>query len=131
MSERRPPGSRPHRLPESPPTDPRLAAVATGDLAAVRGDRDPLTSTDPLRLGPPTHPDAPVPRRTTLHPGVLLDGRYQLQRHISDRADVQLWQGEDQVLARPVAIRLLIDNGSPTANDGSRALLEAPVAPAS
>jgi hypothetical protein len=92
---------------EPPPTDPNMAAVPpTEQLSAV-----------------PAAPATPV--RTTLHPGVLLDGRYQLQRHISDRGDVQLWQGEDQVLARPVAIRLIIDTGLPTALESIDQLLGA------
>jgi eukaryotic-like serine/threonine-protein kinase len=96
-------GNRPAREPD--PTDPNLTAVPpTEELSAV-----PLA--------------APV--RTTLHPGVLLDGRYQLRRHISARGDVQLWQGEDQVLARPVAIRLIIDTGLPTALEGIDQLLAA------
>jgi hypothetical protein len=67
----------------------------------------------------------PAPVRTTLHPGVLLDSRYQLRSRISVRGDVQLWQGEDQVLARPVAIRLIIDTGLPTSLESIDQLLAA------
>ncbi|HEX4015841.1 MAG TPA: protein kinase family protein [Frankiaceae bacterium] len=96
---------------EPAPTDPSMTAVpATEELAA----QDAAVA----------HP-APRPVRTTLHPGVLLDGRYQLQRRISDRGDLQLWQGEDQVLARPVAIRLIIDTGLPTALESIDQLLAA------
>jgi hypothetical protein len=87
------------------PTDPNLL---------------PVSATEELTAAPRA---APV--RTTLHPGVLLDGRYQLRRHISSRAEVQLWQGEDQVLARPVAIRLIIDTGLPTALEAIDQLLAA------
>ncbi len=92
---------------EPAPTDPNMMAIPpTEQLSAV-----PVAT--------------PAAVRTTLHPGVLLDGRYQLQRHISDRGDVQLWQGEDQVLARPVAIRLIIDTGLPTAMESIDQLLAA------
>jgi hypothetical protein len=91
-------------------------------------ERSDPAETDPsLAAAPFTEPSEPTPiavrdrpRRTTVHAGLLLDGRYQLQQHISDRGadgDVQLWQGEDAVLARPVAIRLLIDPAPPTAGD--------------
>ena len=95
---------------DSPQTDPNLTVIP-----------DDSPSTSPLT---PVVARAPVVR-TTLHPGVLLDGRYQLQRHISDRGELQLWQGEDQVLARPVAMRLLIDDGSAKAADAIRVLLGA------
>ena len=95
---------------DSPQTDPNLTVIP-----------DPGTSTSPLI---PVVARGPVVR-TTLHPGVLLDGRYQLQRHISDRGQLQLWQGEDQVLARSVAMRLLIDDGSAEAGESIRELLGA------
>ena len=118
MPESRPAGVRteplaspPDREPE--PTDPNLTAVPpTQELAAVAAPDVSAAS-------------RPAPVRTTLHPGVLLDGRYQLRRHISARGDVQLWQGEDQVLARPVAIRLIIDTGLPTALESIDQLLAA------
>ena len=53
----------------------------------------------------------PPPRRTSVHPGLLLDGRYQLQHQVSERVGVQLWYGEDRVLARAVAIRLVLESG--------------------
>src|ERR1700712_5863758 len=69
---------------DSPQTDPNLAAVPSDGP-----EFDPLTSTAPLtpiKAEPDAEPRLP-PVRTTLHPGVLLDRRYQLQRHISDRGD--------------------------------------------
>jgi serine/threonine protein kinase len=100
-----------------PPSDP---APTDPTLTVIREDFDaagPLSSTAPKAR--------PAPVRTTLHPGVLLDGRYQLQRHISDRGPLQLWLGEDQVLARPVAIRLMIDTGLPTSLEAIHQLLDA------
>jgi len=50
---------------------------------------------------------AAVPsRRDVFHAGALLDGRYRLVRWISEGATA-LWRAEDEVLARPVAVRLL------------------------
>lgn len=94
---------------------------------SLRRDEDvEPPATDPsLTAVTPDEERRPPPVRTTLHPGVLLDGRYQLQRHISSRGLVQLWQGEDQVLARAVAIRLLIEDGQPEALEGSRQLIQA------
>lgn len=109
---------------DSPQTDPNLTVIS----------RVTPVSAEPVSVepdaGPSTAPLTPVAARrpairTTLHPGVLLDGRYQLQRHISDRGALQLWQGEDQVLARPVAMRLLIDDGSTEAGEAIRELLAA------
>jgi hypothetical protein len=114
-----PAGVRTDREPD--PTDPNLTVVPpTEELSGVA----PATISP---VAPATiFPSAPVtPVRTSLHPGVLLDGRYQLRRHISGRGDVQLWQGEDQVLARPVAIRLIIDTGLPTALESIDQLLAA------
>jgi hypothetical protein len=107
-------------------TDPNLQVApdnpATEPLAAVSPEAAERRSV-PLPAAPNPSPTPAV--RTSLHPGVLLDRRYQLQNHISDRAEIQLWQGEDQVLARAVAIRLVIDDGRPTAADGTRRLLDA------
>jgi hypothetical protein len=123
MPDRRPipPGAEPAS------TDPNLQ-IFGGD-----GQFDPLASTAP-HTAPHTAALTPPPRsresfeppvRTSVHPGVLLDRRYQLQQHISDRAHIQLWQGEDQVLARAVAIRLVIDDGSHAAGEDTNRLLDA------
>jgi hypothetical protein len=132
VPDRRPPGSASDVEPAS--TDPDLIAV---DDLSGHEELDPLASTSP-HTSRPTAPLSPVapraadsrpppatPVRTSLHPGVVLDRRYQLQDHISDRAEIQLWQGEDQVLARAVAIRLVIDDATPTAQEESRRLLDA------
>jgi hypothetical protein len=37
----------------------------------------------------------------------VLDGRYRLQNRVAHRGPVALWRGDDQVLARPVAVRVL------------------------
>ncbi len=118
-------------MPDSTPagmrTDP---APEASSRANGRPDRDP-GPTDPnlTPVDDGTEQLTAVPRaapvRTTLHPGVLLDGRYQLRRYLSSREEVQLWQGEDQVLARPVAIRLIIDTGLPTALEAIDQLLAA------
>ena len=119
-------------------TDPNLEAVDAGlDILApafteTEYDEDPgaprtaplLPQAGPIRQRSPGQVTSP-PVRTSLHPGVRLDGRYQLQHHVSDRSEIQLWQGEDQVLARAVAIRLVIDDGTPAASDDIRRLLDA------
>jgi hypothetical protein len=116
------PDSRPSGVHTGPAHDPTLAEQR-------RRDRDPGPTDPNLTPVPATEELTAAPRaaavRTTLHPGVLLDGRYQLRRYISSRAEVQLWQGEDQVLARPVAIRLIIDDGLPTSLEGVDRLLAA------
>jgi hypothetical protein len=134
VSDRRPAGLRTDPATDPPTTDPNLATIP-GFPGREGNPVDPLTSTAPLTAtvplaaaaeqAPDTAPPRHAPVRTTLHPGVLLDGRYQLQRHISARGEIQLWQGEDQVLARPVAIRLLVDTGLPTALEGTEQLLAA------
>jgi serine/threonine protein kinase len=107
-------------------TDPAPDSLPAGDEprrrepAATDPSLAPIGAAEELTTAPPS-----APRRTTLHPGVVLDGRYQLRSHISARGEVQLWQGEDQVLARPVAIRLIIDTGLPTALEGIDQLLAA------
>src|SRR5665213_3508574 len=128
VPDRRPSGTHPADAMEPPATDPGLNAVTERESPAARDPDplDPMTATAQFTpLGAREVEGRPPPVRTSLHPGVLLDGRYQLQQHISDRAEVQLWQGEDRVLARQVAIRLLIDNGLPTALEGTRQLLDA------
>ncbi len=106
----------PHPAPQSRAANGRASSGSGANGGASNG----------APVEPRTAPsDRPAPVRTTVHPGVLLDGRYQLQRHISDRGDLQLWQGEDQVLARPVAIRLMIDTGLPTALESIQQLLDA------
>ena len=127
----------PDRRPISPGAEP---ASTDPNLQTFEVDApfDPLASTaehPAVDSIPPTAPHAPVqprspesfgpPMRASLHPGVLLDRRYQLQHHISDRAEIQLWQGEDQVLARAVAIRLVIDDGSQAAGEDTNRLLDA------
>ncbi len=116
------PDSRPAGVRTEPSPEPSNAAEQRPDREPGPTDPSltPVSATDELTAVPRS---APV--RTTLHPGVLLDGRYQLRRHISARGDVQLWQGEDQVLARPVAIRLIIDTGLPTALEAIDQLLAA------
>ncbi len=123
--------------PDPAPTDPNMSVTSESDPVDALAATSPhpaahhsRTSNAGASNGAPIGPRAapqtrPTPVRTTVHPGVLLDGRYQLQRHISDRGDLQLWQGEDQVLARPVAIRLMIDTGLPTALESIQQLLDA------
>jgi hypothetical protein len=132
--DRRPAGVRTDPEGDPPTTDPDLAPVLgsrtdEGDPVDPMTSTAPMASTAPLAAAAAQAPDAAPrrrpPVRTTLHPGVVLDGRYQLQRHISARGEVQLWQGEDRVLARPVAMRLLVDTGLPTALEGIQQLLAA------
>jgi hypothetical protein len=103
----------------SPPSSPRTAPMGAVPPRAAESYSPPPAS-------PPRTPSPPAPPvRTSLHPGVLLDGRYQLQHHISNRDEIQLWLGEDQVLARAVAMRLVVDDGSPLATEDSHRLLDA------
>jgi serine/threonine protein kinase len=137
-------------MPDRRPIPPGAEPASTDPNLQIFGDEgpfDPLASTAPHSpadpatrphtnsdVSPPTGALTPPPRpresfgppvRTSVHPGVLLDRRYQLQQHISDRAHIQLWQGEDQVLARAVAIRLVIDDGSHSASEDTNRLLDA------
>ncbi len=126
MTDRRPSGTPPAKSFEPPPTDPGLNAVTERESPSGGDPMDPMTATARLTAVSSSPRDARrAPVRTSLHPGVLLDGRYQLQQHVSDRGEVQLWRGEDRVLARQVAIRLLIDDGLPTALESTRQLLDA------
>lgn len=43
----------------------------------------------------------------TAEPDTLLAGRYRLQRPVASRATTTTWRGVDEVLARPVAIKVL------------------------
>jgi hypothetical protein len=50
--------------------------------------------------------------RAALEPGDVLAGRYRLQRQVADgTAGTTVWQATDEVLARPVAIKLLVASG--------------------
>lgn len=44
---------------------------------------------------------------TAVLPEDVLDGRYRLQNRVARRGPVALWRGDDLVLARPVAVRVL------------------------
>ncbi|HMA47690.1 MAG TPA: protein kinase family protein [Frankiaceae bacterium] len=48
-----------------------------------------------------------VPALVTLPPGTVLDARYCLQSVVTRRGPVTLWRGDDRVLARPVAVRVV------------------------
>jgi hypothetical protein len=118
------PDSRPTGVRTQPPTGPvREPAATDPNLTAVPGN--PATAELAAPAEQAGSAARPAPVRTTLHPGVVFDGRYQLRGYISARGDVQLWQGEDQVLARPVAIRLVIDTGLPAAAASIEQLLAA------
>ncbi|HEU0131305.1 MAG TPA: protein kinase family protein [Mycobacteriales bacterium] len=62
----------------------------------------------------------------TAAPDTLLAGRYRLQRPVSVRATTTTWRGLDQVLARPVAVKIL-DHAERLAG-GTAAFLDAAVA---
>ncbi len=56
-------------------------------------------------------------------PDPLLGGRYRLLREVAHRPATTLWQGVDEVLARPVAVKVLDDPAKP-----AQAFLDAAVA---
>ncbi|HSP37526.1 MAG TPA: protein kinase family protein [Frankiaceae bacterium] len=57
---------------------------------------------------PDVHPRPPADdTSTTVLAEAVLDGRYRLQNRVARRGPVALWRGDDQVLARPVAVRVL------------------------
>ncbi|MDQ1713780.1 MAG: hypothetical protein QOE45_3230 [Frankiaceae bacterium] len=67
-----------------------------------------------------------VTEQLTAAPDTLLAGRYRLQRPIASRACTTTWRGMDQVLARPVAVKIL-DHPERLAGD-TAAFLDAAVA---
>lgn len=70
--------------------------------------------------------DFPVTEQLTAEPDTLLAGRYRLQRVVAQRATTTTWRGLDEVLARPVAVKIL---DHPDAIDGgTAAFLDAAVA---
>lgn len=55
----------------------------------------------------PRSPNAADSASTAVLADDVLDGRYRLQKRVARRGPVALWRGDDQVLARPVAVRVL------------------------
>ena len=57
-------------------------------------------------------PSRPQSARPALDPGDVLAGRYRLTRVVSDDdGPALLWQATDEILARPVAVKILPANG--------------------
>jgi hypothetical protein len=69
---------------------------------------------------------APVTEQLTAAPDTLLAGRYRLQKAIAPRECTTTWRGLDEVLARPVAIKVLDDPDG--IDGGTAAFLDAAVA---
>jgi hypothetical protein len=67
-----------------------------------------------------------VTEQLTAVPDTLLAGRYRLQQPVAPRAATTLWRGLDEVLARPVAVKIL-DHPDRLAG-GTAAFLDAAVA---
>jgi serine/threonine protein kinase len=53
-----------------------------------------------------------VSRSNTIQPGTLLDGRYRLRALLGEGGMGRVFEGEDIQLSRPVAIKVLHDDGS-------------------
>ncbi|HVF04979.1 MAG TPA: protein kinase family protein [Frankiaceae bacterium] len=62
----------------------------------------------------------------TATPDTLLAGRYRLQRAVARRGPTTTWRGRDEVLARPVAVKILDDPAA--VPGGSASFLDAAVA---
>jgi hypothetical protein len=67
----------------------------------------------PPAPGPPATPATPrMPARPALDPGDLLASRYRLTEVVSaETGPALLWRATDEVLARPVAVKVLPANG--------------------
>ena len=57
--------------------------------------------------GEPARPDEPAAAGDGSVPGVLLSSRYRLEQRIAAGGMGEVWRGIDEVLGRPVAIKLL------------------------
>jgi hypothetical protein len=85
------------------------AAVSSGSVSSGTVSSAPVSST-PVASTPVSSTSSPTssPDAST---GVLaddvLDGRYRLHKRVARRGPVALWRGDDLVLARPVAVRVL------------------------
>jgi hypothetical protein len=64
-----------------------------------------------------------------LTPDTVLDGRYRLKTPVSCRGPVTLWRGDDEILARAVAVRVVEhpDGGDPERAQAARLLLDAAI----
>ncbi len=82
---------------EHPATAATVGAGEPSDSSRERDDSDDSDDSDG---------DSPTPR-TTQRAGDVLDDRYRLQNRVARRGPVALWRGDDLVLARPVAVRVL------------------------
>ncbi len=67
-----------------------------------------------------------VTEQLTATPDTLLAGRYRLQKPIAPRATTTTWRGLDEVLARPVAVKVL--DHPERLSGGTAAFLDAAVA---
>nr|MDT0665706.1 hypothetical protein [Micromonospora sp. DSM 115978] len=93
-----------------------------------------FSSTDSSAVPEPTVPAAePLVLPTMLSPDTVLDRRYRLRNPVTTRGPVTLWRGDDEVLARAVAIRVVEHGGGGDGTDigdrvqAGRMLLEAAV----
>jgi hypothetical protein len=71
----------------------------------------------------------PTDSAPTLTSDTVLDGRYRLKTPVSSRGPVTLWRGDDEVLARAVAVRVVEhpDGGDPERARAARLLLDAAI----
>jgi serine/threonine protein kinase len=83
------------------PTDSTDGPGARSDAGSAATSDADTTNTDDE-----DDDDSPAPL-TTQRAGDVLDGRYRLQNRVARRGPVALWRGDDLVLARPVAVRVL------------------------
>ncbi len=91
--------------------DVTSSATRRADTMAAPGSHSP--SADETGPMPPPGPD-------TLPVKTMLDGRYQLLSVMYARGPVTLWRGDDRILARPVAVRV-VQRFSPDAHDSAAA----------
>ena len=106
------PSQRPTQCRTPHPTDPKLTVI-----------REDLDAGEPIFQAVSSLVRLPSAPRCT--PECCSTAATSCSATSATAADLQLWQGEDQVLARPVAIRLMIDTGLPTALEAIHQLLDA------
>ncbi|WP_347176527.1 protein kinase family protein, partial [Candidatus Protofrankia datiscae] len=90
-----------HNRPPQVDVDNDVTSSATWKVGTVAAPASP-DATGPM--DPPGPPTLPV--------STVLDGRYQLLSVMHARGPVTLWRGDDRILARPVAVRVVQHAGT-------------------
>ncbi|WP_250293093.1 protein kinase family protein [Frankia sp. CiP1_Cm_nod1] len=90
-----------HNRPPQVDVDNDVTSSATWKAGTVAVPASP-DATGPM--DPPGPPTLPV--------STVLDGRYQLLSVMHARGPVTLWRGDDRILARPVAVRVVQHTGT-------------------